>query len=72
MIAASLSAYSCGGSHGFGAFWLHLTVFPFDPVIAVRGNHHAYLWITERKLSIQSAKGDPGPAIFLEENGPEN
>ncbi len=28
---ASLSAYSCGGSHGFGACWLHRTVFPFNP-----------------------------------------
>jgi hypothetical protein len=25
--AALLSAYSCGGSHGFGAFWLRLTAF---------------------------------------------
>ena len=28
-IAALLSAHSCGGSHGFGAFWLNHTVFPF-------------------------------------------
>ncbi len=27
----SLSAHSCGGSHGFGACWLHRTVFPFHP-----------------------------------------
>ncbi len=30
-LQGSLSAYSCGGSHGFGAWWLHLTVFPFHP-----------------------------------------
>ena len=28
IIPASLSAYSCGGSHGIGALWLHRTVFP--------------------------------------------
>jgi len=28
---ASLTAYSCGGSHGIGACWLHRTVFPFNP-----------------------------------------
>ncbi len=26
---ASLTAYSCGGSHGLGPFWVRLTVFPF-------------------------------------------
>ena len=26
-----LAAHSCGGSSGFGAFWLHLTGFPFHP-----------------------------------------
>ena len=29
-IMASLTAYSCGGSHGFDADW-RLTVFPFHP-----------------------------------------
>lgn len=28
-ISKSLTAHSCGGSHGFGARWLNLTVFPF-------------------------------------------
>jgi len=26
-----LAAHSCGGSHGFGPFWVRLTVFPFNP-----------------------------------------
>ncbi|MCY1380788.1 hypothetical protein D9M69_686380 [compost metagenome] len=35
------TAYSCGGSHGFGPFWVRLTVFPFDPLAAAdAGNQH--------------------------------
>jgi len=30
-LSKSLAAYSCGGSHGIGACWLFLTVFPFHP-----------------------------------------
>lgn len=26
-----LAAHSCGGSRGFGGWWLHLTAFPFHP-----------------------------------------
>ena len=33
VFSGSLAAHSCGGSHGFGAFWLHLTVFPFHPAL---------------------------------------
>ena len=49
--SASLAAYSCGGSHGFGACWLHLTVFPFHPVFAVRGNHLWYKCLRGNHLS---------------------
>lgn len=31
-VVNALSAYSCGGSHGFGPFWVVLTVFPFQPL----------------------------------------
>ena len=27
----ALTAHSCGGSRGFGGWWLHLTAFPFHP-----------------------------------------
>lgn len=30
--ALSLTAYSCGGSHGIGPDWVVLTVFPFGPL----------------------------------------
>ncbi|CUH77079.1 hypothetical protein TRM7557_01199 [Tritonibacter multivorans] len=30
-LSGALSAHSCGGSHGVGAFWLHRTVFPISP-----------------------------------------
>ncbi len=32
LISGSLTAHSCGGSHGFGAYWLRRTVFPFHLV----------------------------------------
>ena len=35
-IGASLSAYSCGGSHGFGPFWVVHTVFPIIPLEFIR------------------------------------
>ncbi len=31
-VALSLTAYSCGGSHGIGPDWVVLTVFPFGPL----------------------------------------
>ena len=42
VFSETLAAHSCGGSHGFGACWLHLTVFPFHPASPSRanGNHH--------------------------------
>src|ERR1700753_338256 len=30
------SAYSCGGSHGFGPFWVVRTVFPINPLDFIR------------------------------------
>jgi hypothetical protein len=40
----TLAAYSCGGSHGFGSFWIHLTVFPFHPPgVSVGGNHLCFV-----------------------------
>ena len=30
---SNLAAHSCGGSHGFGPFWVVLTVFPLRPFI---------------------------------------
>ena len=30
------SAYSCGGSHGLGPFWVFLTVFPINPLGVIR------------------------------------
>ena len=36
----TLSAYSCGGSHGLGPLWVRLTVFPFHLLyLLVRQNH---------------------------------
>ncbi len=35
------SAYSCGGSHGLGPFWVFRTVFPINPLGVIRwGNRH--------------------------------
>ena len=30
------SAYSCGGSHGLGPFWVFRTVFPINPLGVIR------------------------------------
>lgn len=30
------SAYSCGGSHGLGPYWVVLTVFPINPLGVIR------------------------------------
>src|SRR5208282_1833197 len=31
-----LTAHSCGGSHGFGPFWVVRTVFPINPLESIR------------------------------------
>ena len=55
--AALLSAYSCGGSHGFGAFWLRLTAFPFNRVANARRTRIAPL--TKSRFLLSSG-GDCG------------
>ncbi len=32
----TLFAYSCGGSHGLGPYWVIRTVFPINPLDLVR------------------------------------
>jgi hypothetical protein len=32
ILISNLAAHSCGGSHGFGPFWVVLTVFPVRPL----------------------------------------
>ena len=39
-VVNTLSAYSCGGSHGFGPFWVVLTVFPFSRSGVTWKQHH--------------------------------
>jgi len=59
--SASLTAYSCGGSHGIGAWWLHLTVFPFHPAcLGHPGNHRGHknlCYIQMSRDKHQRAKG---------------
>ena len=38
--AETLSAHSCGGSHGFGPDWVILTVFPVRPAVRLACGHH--------------------------------
>jgi len=35
-VGFALAADSCGGSHGFGPYWVVLTVFPFNPLESIR------------------------------------
>jgi len=35
-VGVALSAYSCGGSHGFGPDWVVRTVFPINPLEFIR------------------------------------
>jgi hypothetical protein len=47
-ILASLTSHSCGGSHGFGASRLFLTVFPFHSnIVSDVKNHHKIDYIFE-------------------------
>lgn len=53
----ALTAYSCGGSHGFGPYWVVRTVFPINPLEFIRrgtidgGDYDP----AARKLSSQAA-----------------
>ncbi len=40
LVSGLLSAYSCGGSHGFGALWLRRTVFPFHLISTLASENH--------------------------------
>jgi hypothetical protein len=60
------TAYSCGGSHGFGPLWVRRTVFPFDPLALKHVGNHCGLTITPRagpgqspKIGMGIADGDP-------------
>jgi hypothetical protein len=35
-VGKKLYAYSCGGSHGFGPYWVVRTVFPINPLDFIR------------------------------------
>jgi len=53
-LSVARPAYSCGGSHGFGPFWVRRTVFPFTPTARCRPpwnrSRHSY---GNRKRSCQ-------------------
>ncbi len=47
------SAYSCGGSHGFGPCWVVLTVFPINPLGVILGEPSRTVTVSNYIASIQ-------------------
>lgn len=52
------SAYSCGGSHGLGPFWVVLTVFPINPLRSRSGNRRNSItfWCSGRQATQTTRK----------------
>ena len=55
--AETLSAHSCGGSHGFGPDWVILTVFPVRPEVRLApGTTQSLFWQVDRAQSTRQRR----------------
>jgi hypothetical protein len=62
---ASLAAYSCGGSHGFGPDWVVLTVFPFHPLEFIRRGTIEAVWLANPRRVDKARRGADQYIPFL-------
>jgi len=57
---AQFTTYSCGGSHGFGPFWVRLTMFPFDSLPFVGSETSTHLFAHECRFGSMAGTGRTG------------